>query len=157
MYKLIPPFLLSPTGIMGIAIGVLMLTNLITYNLWQGAADDFSNFKSSVETQTKLLRAEADRAKAESEKLSVEADAAWRIARDNKSRTIRVRPDNCGAGAMRTVSTPAAKPDAAPIEQESSSTVDVARCEEIANSAIVDAAQLIHLQQWIKDQHEVNR
>lgn len=146
------PFLISLA-----AAGFLLLTTILFYNLWQGSKDELNNFKSSVETQTKLLRAEAERAKAQSEKLSAEANANWLAARDVKPRVIRVRPDNCSTGAVRTIPATTAKPDAAPIEQESSSTVNVARCEEIANSAIVDAAQLIHLQQWIKDQHEVKR
>lgn len=46
---MIPPFLLSPTGIMGTLIVVLSASNLLFYNLWQGKADELAQYRANIQ------------------------------------------------------------------------------------------------------------
>ena len=155
---IIPPFLLSPTGIMATAIAVLCFTNFVTYKLWRSEVAEYAQFKTDVVTQSEILKAEAERAKAESGRISAEADAKWKDARSKPHRTITVRvPTDCNKASLRPVPFATGLANAGSTESAASTEVDVAQCETIANNAVVDAAQVLHIQSWIKQQHEVRK
>lgn len=158
----IPSFFLSPTGIMAAVIAALALTNFITYKLWRSEVAEYAQFRTDVETQSALLRAEAERDKAESERVSADAARGWIASveywKSRADRIVTVRlPASCGQGTLPIVSEPAARTEPAVEESRPSASVDVAECEARLNEAIKDAAQLEHLRRWVADQREVGK
>jgi hypothetical protein len=156
----LPPFFMSPTGIMTLVIAALLLSNFITYKLWRSEAAEYAQFRTDVETQSALLKAEAERAKAESERISADAAKAWAAVRANRRGTFIVRvPANCDSSGLRSVPAAAPGTDAPAVESGvgATRTVTAEQCQAIANNAIYDAAQVRHLQEWARKQHEVKR
>ena len=121
----------------------------------------YYDFKSAVEAEQAQLKADADAARVESERVARDSADGWGAAVDywrNHPRTVTVRvPATCDSTGLRSVPTAAPGLDAAAVEQGHSSEVDVAECEARLNNAVRDAAQLIHLQNWAVKQHEVKR
>ncbi len=157
----IPPFLLSPTGIMGALIVALSASNLLFYKLWQNKADEYANFRAEIVSQQQALRAEADRAKAESDRITAEVSDSWSRALDwanSHPPVVRVR-GACDPTGLRPIPAPSEGTAVTPVQQGFGTPRDVAveECEARINGAVFDAAQLMHLQSWVQRQHEVKR
>ena len=141
--------------LIAIALGAMAA---IFWSLYQGALDDYREFKISVEVQQENIRIANEHKLALSEARTAEADAGWKaaLALLGKRGPIRVRPDIC-PGTVPTVPVAAARVDEAAPELRSDPVVSITveQCEARVNAAVVDAAQVTWLQHWIKQQHEV--
>lgn len=104
----------------------------------------YYDFKSWVE-------AEQARAKAESDRVTSETAQGWAAAVDwhrRNPRIVRVR-DNC---EVQVPGAPTGTDEAA-----ASGTINSEQAETYLNQGILDAAQLLHLQDWIRKQQEVTK
>lgn len=149
----------SPSMLMGGAILALSITTFLFWNLYRSTANDFANYRAQVETINEQIRVDTERKLAELADLQQRTEQNWRIALDAlKSRPIRVR-NNCGSGALPTVPNAAGEIAGPPIElrPDSTGSITVEQCEQVANNAANDAAQVIHLQSWILQQHEATK
>jgi hypothetical protein len=145
----------SPTMIMAGVILALSISNVIFVNLYRSTADEYAQFKADVSAQQVALAREAERAKAESERVNADTVAGLRASlerlRAGAGRiTVRV-PTDCNPASLRPVSTAAEGLDAATTER----VVSAQQCEAIANNAVFDASQMMWLQDWVRKQHEV--
>jgi hypothetical protein len=153
-----PPLLLSPTGIMGMAIAVLLLTNFITYSLYKSEVAAYAQFKADVLTQQEQIRIENERKLAKLSDLNKQATEGWKSALDalGKRGPIRVQPTRC-PGVMPAISVAPRAADAATKEPAADRTVTVEACELIANNAVIDTVQLVMLQEWILKAREATK
>lgn len=155
-----PPYLYA-----GLAV-VLLATHGIAYHKgWQSGMETYYAFKSEVDAANARIAAENERARQEQERIADETRKGWLAAveywKRHGGRTVRVQPQPCVPGVPGVQAVPATGPDtdAPPAEQGLGSPVDVAveQCEARLNNAVLDAAQVIHLQHWIKLQYEASR
>lgn len=84
------------------------------------------------------------------------ADAlAWQRA---NPRVVRVRDEACGSGGgMSGLSTASAGLDVGTAHSGLGAYLTAAQCEERLNQAVLDAAQLMWLQEWIREQQRVSK
>lgn len=160
MIDLIP----LPYKIAGIALVMIICAVLGYMKGYENANDKYLAFKTDVAQQTAQLEADAEKARLESERVTADVSKAWAAALNHaraNPRIVRVRDTSCGASSLSSVSATGLKPDATSVEQEFGARADVAlsvaQCEEVANNAVMDAAALLHLQAWVKQQSEVQR
>jgi hypothetical protein len=121
---------------------------------------DYYTYKSSVEAAQAALKADAENARQESARVTADVSQSWSAALEYQRThpAVRVR-DNCSAGGLRPSAATGLKLDATTKESGLGSSVDVAveQCEQRLNDAALDAAMVMHLQHWIRQQHEVKR
>lgn len=142
----------SPTMLMGGAILALSITTFLFWNLYRSTANDYANYKATVEAVNEQIRVDTERKLAELAELQWRTEQNWRTALDAlKSRPIRVR-NNCSTGEVSPVSNPNGTNETS-IER----VISTGECEAVANNAVFDAAQVLHLQAWIQRQHEVTK
>lgn len=151
----LPAFFLSPTGIAASAAAIFLASAVIFYILWQGAKDDFMEYKANVLAEQKQLEADAAEARLLSERVIADVSESWSRALDysRRNRVVRVQ-SNCDPYSLRPVPSTGLKADATAIEYRPSTVLDASECEDRLNKAVVDAAQVIHLQAFIKGQHD---
>jgi hypothetical protein len=124
---------------------------------WSSGMEKYYAFKSDVETQQEAVRMENDRKLAAMAVVQRRTEDGWRTAIDELQRNrIRVQPVRC-PGVMPTIPAAVERPDAAPVESGLGSTISVTECEGRVNNAANDAAHVIWLQHWIKQQHEASK
>lgn len=133
----------------------------------QHESDRHADFRAAVETAQAHAEAAA-RLRAERER-QVHADTAagWSAAvlwHRAHSRIVRVQQPASGcdgevSGVPAAPSESAARPTEPRLdpEQHAALTVSVAECEQRLNNAVMDAAQVMHLANWIKQQHEASK
>lgn len=114
---------------------------------------EFAEYKARVESAQQVLQAETQRIRSQNEQTSKGAAAGFEAAtRAHSGGAGRIRVQQCPGGGAK-VPVPAAPTggagEAAP-EHRPDTVVDAARCEEIANRAVMDAAQVIHLQEFYR-------
>lgn len=119
--------------------------------------EQYYSFRAEVEAQQEALAEQAARAREESERINADTVVGWRAAADywrDHPRTITVRvPASCDPSGLRPIPTAAPGLDATTAQRE----IGPVECEAIANNAVLDAAQLMWLQDWVKQQHEVKQ
>jgi hypothetical protein len=145
----------SPTMIMAGVIIALSLSNVILFKLYRSEVNEYAQFKADVSAQQVALAREAERAKAESDRINADTVAGYRAALDRLRAgsgriTVRV-PAHCDPSGLRPVPTAAQGIDASAAERE----VSPEQCASIANNAVFDASQMMWLQDWVRRQHEV--
>lgn len=153
-----PTIFLSPTFWLGALIVALSLSNVLFYNLYQGATDDLANFKSSVEAQQEATRADNERKLAERDKINADTTSGWAsaVAYLREHPTVRVLPAHCDSRAGPAAPEAARRPDEAAAQQGFGSVeVSAAQCQERLINAAEDAMQLLWLQDWVMRQVEV--
>ena len=153
-------------------VGLAALTLIASFGLGylQGKEHglvQYYELRANVETQTAKLQADADQARADSERITADVSDAWSNALDyyrNNPRIVRLQPTTCSnqaslrpipstSGITPTATTQSGLDTAA----DAALTITIQQCEQIADNAVQDAAQLIHLQHWVQQQHEVQR
>ena len=147
----------SPMMLMAGVSLALGLSTFMFYRLYQGAVDDYANFKSTVEAHQEQIRIDNDRKLAAAAHVNATAQAGWKsaVAELDKHKRIRVQPVRC-PGAMPALSTAAVGLNVTSQELRSDTAVSITveQCETVANNASYDAAQVVHLQSWITNQVE---
>jgi hypothetical protein len=145
----------SPTMIMAGVIIALSLSNVILFKLYRSEVNEYAQFKVDVSAQQVALAREAERAKAESERINADTVAGLRASlerlRAGAGRIVVRVPTDCGTTGLRPVPTSTSGLDAATVERE----VSAQQCEAIANNAVFDASQMMWLQDWARKQSEV--
>lgn len=148
-------------------IGLAALTLIASFGLGyiQGKEHglvQYYELRANVETQTAKLQADADQARADSERITADVSTAWSNALDyhrDNPRIVRVQSpaSRCEAG-LRPDTPTAFKPDAAAAQSGLDPAINVAaeECEARLNNAVLDAAMVLHLQHWINEMHEVS-
>lgn len=143
----------NPYMIMGAAAVVVVAFGLGYWKGWSSGMENYYEFKSQVEAANEQIRIDTEKKLDELAELQRVTEANWRIALDTlRNRPIRVR-NNCGTGEMPSIPTPTGRPDEAPAQL----VISTGECETVANNAVFDAAQVLHLQAFIKQQHEVTK
>ena len=143
----------SPTMLMGGAILALSITTFLFWNLYRSTANEYATYKAEVEAINEQIRVDTERKLAELADLQQRTEQNWRVALDAlKSRPIRVRNDGC-KGEMPSISVTPTGTNEAPAQL----VISTGECEAVANNAVFDAAQVLHLQAFIRKQHEVTK
>lgn len=125
------------------------------------ANEKYLAFKADVQAQYAILEADAAKARLESEQVTADVSRSWASALDwyrKHPRIVRVRtPASCGATDLRPVPTSTGLTPPTGAESALGTTVDTAveQCEDLLNRAVMDAAQLTHLQEWVRKQSEI--
>ena len=136
----------------------LGLSTIMFYRLYQGAIDDYANFKSSVATQMEALRIENEAKLAAMGAVQRRTEDGWREALDalRKRGGIRVLPARC-PGVVPAVPITTERLNEAPTEPRPDTEISVAECEGRVNNAVQDATHVVWLQHWIQQQHDVTK
>lgn len=118
-------------------------------------------YKSQVEAQQALLAEEAKRREEEQIRIHRDTADAWASALDHARRsprlvTVRV-PADCSASFVPALPSAGLRPDGAAPQPGLGAVVDASECEARLNNAVIDAAQVIHLQNFIQLQHEASK
>ena len=151
----------SPTLIMAGVIIALSLSNVLFINLWQGAKDDFITYRAQVEAAQEHVRIENKRKLDALVVINDRLAAGWddALVALRAAPRIRVRqPDRC-PGTLPAVPSPSREPDAPAAEPPSGSPISLTAeaCEQVANDAVIDTANLVWLQEFVRQQHEVTQ
>lgn len=128
-----------------------------------GEAIRFKEYRVKIEATQQALLAENERIRRQYDKISANANAGFvqaEAAHAAGTGAIRVQQPACpGGGKVPTAAAAAREPEPAAGESRHRTaddatgtitglTVTPARCEVIANRAVLDAAQVLHLQGW---------
>lgn len=142
-----------------VVIAILVVSNAFFIERWRAANERYANFKSSVEMAQKQAEAEALRKEEEYRRVNQEVVAGWSAAVDwyrKHPRIVRVRVRDNRPAQVPAISAPAASDDEVATEPRfDTGGITAIECEERLNNAILDAAQVIWLQEWIRQQREV--
>jgi hypothetical protein len=120
-----------------------------------GEAIRFKEYRVKIEATQQALLAENERIRRQYDKISANANAGFvqaEAAHAAGAGRIRVRQCPGGGAKVPAAAHVAGEPGAASAERRLDSERDEAlsvsaeRCEEIANRAVMDAAQVLHLQ-----------
>lgn len=114
-------------------------------------AQEFSEYKTKVESAQQVLQAENERIRRQYDDVSKNAATGFEAAKSaHAAGAGRIRVQQCASGRpeVPAPATVTGEPGSTPTESGHSATINVARCEEIANRAVMDAAQVLHLQAW---------
>ena len=124
---------------------------------------EYYDYKAKITAQFEELEKEHEQRKLVSERITADVSHAWATSLDwykRNPRTVRVHADSCPTG-LRPLPAPTFGPVERPIEPGLGASADVAisveECEARVNNAVLDAAQVLHLVDWIKQQAEVGR
>lgn len=149
------------TTLSAIAVALLTLSNLFFFNLWIGAKDDLTTYRASVAQAQAQAESDAEVQRLEQQRVLADTANGWAAAVDywRKHPVVRVLPAaDCHLPQAGTVPATPAEPDARPPEYGLDPIVLTAeQCEARINNAILDAAQVKHLQSWIIQQHEASK
>jgi vacuolar-type H+-ATPase subunit H len=116
---------------------------------------EFAEYRAKVESAQQVLQAENERIRRKNDEISKDAAAGFEAATHAHSGGAgRIRVQQCPGGGAKVPAAAhvAGEPGAASAERRLDSERDEAlsvsaeRCEEIANRAVMDAAQVLHLQ-----------
>ncbi len=115
---------------------------------------EFAEYRAKVESAQQVIEAENNRLRRAYDQISKDAAAGYEAAIAAHSRgSGRIRVQQCPGGGAK-VPAPAATTGGAgeaATEHRPDTVVDAARCEEIANRAVMDAAQVLHLQKFYNE------
>lgn len=151
-----PAWFFSPTGIMAAIIVALSISNVVFIKLYGAANEQYANHRAAVVAAQKQAEADREHQRAEQERLMAVYGDAWAAARRP---VVRVLPARGCVPQAGPVSATAGQPDAPTAEQRLDSAIVVAadECQVRLENAVMDAAQVRWLEQWIKDQHEASK
>lgn len=147
-------FIATPFSIALAAIAVLVITNVITFKLYRSAEHELANFKAQVVAAQEQARIEAERKRAEAERLVAQVSQSWADALEYARahpRVVRVLQPASDCGTGQEAASTIQGTDEASATGQLGATIDAAKCEAIANMGIVDAAQVLHLQAYIRN------
>jgi len=122
--------------------------------------ETYHEYKAKVTAEFAALEKDHEDRKMESERITADVSHAWSASLDwykRNPRVVRVHADSCPAG-LRPLPLATTGADARPAEPGLGAYTDVALadCEARLNKAVHDAAQVLHLVDWIKQQHEAS-
>lgn len=151
----LPGFLLSPTGIMGVLIVALSVSNFLLYNFWQGAKRDFILYEAQVQAASATADAQ------NSEKLRMAEKTTGEVARiygDHiaalesgfNSRLERMRRERDGNRETMSRTAETTKGVNGGATGCGLDSAYIAACDRIEKDLVGDALQLMHLQVWVK-------
>ena len=144
--------LLSPTSIMAAVIIALSLSNILFYNLYSGAKDDYATVQATLTAERNQAKADAEAARAVSERITQDVSDSWSRALDHlRNHPVRVLPargcvSNSNAGTTYGLNAAA---QATPTDTR---TITAEECEAYLTDAIEDSTRLVWLQYWIREQ-----
>lgn len=158
-FRLLPHLTkLVPTGYLILAVvALLSVTHGVAY---VKGLERYYELKSKVDAAQKEAEADAERQRLATEQINRETAAGWAAAVDwhrRNPRLVRVLP---GAGCLSQAGAlPAAgqEPDAPTAQPGLGAVIDATACEERLNRAVLDAAQVMWLQDWIQQQHQASQ
>lgn len=141
----------SPSMIMAGAIVALFLSNVLFYNLWQGAKDDVKTVESTLLAERAQYKLDADQAKLDAERIThnLEAAHAAAIARLGNNRVVRVLPcpdsgvQNGNAGASGGLNPPISTTGLDTV------TITPAQCQKRLNDGLEDSVDYEWLAYWV--------
>ena len=145
----------SPLMLVGGVALAFGISTLLFWRLYNGAIDDLATYRAQVEAAQEQVRLENERKHQELMAVNVRLESGWSNALDElraRPALIRVRPNSC-PGAVPSVPTPTAVPnEAAPVD-----TISAEQCAAFLHDGIQDAAQVMWLQDWIKQAVEATK
>ena len=157
-------FIPTPYKLIGLAVAAVIVFAMGYLKGYENANDKYLAFKADVAAQTAILEANAEKARLESERVTADVSKAWSAALNHQRanpRIIRVRDTSGCTTGLRPLPNATGLVDATTEEQRfgpgGDVAISIAQCEQVANDAIVDAAHLLHLQEWVKQQSEIQR
>ena len=157
-------FIPTPYKLIGLAIGAAIIFALGYLKGHDSANEKHIAYKTEVAAQQAILEANAEKARVDTQRLAADTAAGWSAAvdywRNRSGRVVRVQPPaGCDQTGLRPLpsTTGLTPPTGSELELGAAVSVAVEQCEALLNKAVMDAAMLTHLQEWVKQQHEVQR
>ena len=133
---------------------VCAVSAVMFLNLYRSTNNEFAKFRTDVESQMEIVRIENEQRLAAMADVAHHATESWESARAALDARPRIRvSNNCSAGGLSANATAAPGLDAA----TQAGTIDSRQCETYLNAGVEDAAQLMHLQQFLLDKHEASK
>ena len=128
----------------------------------ESGLEKFYEYRTAVESQMEAVRVEnAERLAAMAETARQDAEGWAAARRDLAARPVRVRVqyNNCSTGGLSPTPVTPGKPDAETpqLRPDTEISLTVSECEDKVANAVVDAAQLVHLQHFLINQHEAGK
>ena len=163
--KLIRPnrgFILpSPLMLVGGVALAFGITTLMFWRLYSGTLSEYQTFRAGVEQAQEQNEIEYRRKLDRMAEEYARTQESWQsalavLAAKRSAAHIRVQPDS-DKGRVSAVSITAGKSDAATPELLADPSISVAECEVRVNNAVQDAAQVVHLQDFIVKQREASK
>lgn len=119
-------------------------------------------FKTQVAAASAKAEADAEALRAEQQRILADTARGWSAAVDwhrAHPRTVRVlSPAQCYLPQAGAVPATPAEPDARPVEHGSGAVeLTAEQCEARINAAVLDAAQVVWLRDFIHQQHEASK
>ena len=154
-------WLITPTGIMGALIVALSLSNVVFIKLYGSVHREYSKFQAEVVAAQEQAERDAEHLRAEQERVTRDVSVAWAdaLAYSREHPVVRVLPARCDSRQGTPLPATGLKPDVATAEPRLGRSISIAveDCEARLNNAAQDAAMLLELQNWIRQQHEVSK
>lgn len=149
----INPLLLNPWALAAMAASLAIYSFYLYNKGYNNGYQHYIEFRANVEAEQEQIRIDTERKLKQLADLQKRTEDNWRIALDSlRNRPIRVQPGRC-SGTLPAVSAATGAADAATAQL----IISTGECEAIANNAVIDAAQVIHLQHWINMQREASK
>jgi hypothetical protein len=115
--------------------------------------EKYHEYRAAVEQEMESVRVENEQKLSAMEQVARTAESGWMSARTAlANRPVRVR-DNCGSGGLSPNITASSGLNAT----TETLTISSDQCAAYLQDGISDAAQLVHLQRFILDQHEASK
>lgn len=144
--------------IIAIAIAVFSFLAGIKSGLWLGKNDlaECQQLRYEMEAKSNELAQKNTEQRLLSERITADVSQRWADAlawERAHPRVVRVRDETCGSGSgVSSIPASSAGLNAGTAHSGLSAYLTASQCEERLNQAVMDAAQLMWLQQWIKQQ-----
>ena len=158
----------DPTNPLGWQVKALIIVTALT--LFGGVCyvkgreaglEKYYDLKSQVAAAQKQAEDDAVRQRAAQERIDRDTADGWAAAVAywrGRPQLVRVLPAGSCVPQAGAVPTAAGKPDAPTAEPRPSAIYLTAdQCEFRVNNALLDAAQVMHLQNWIQQQHQASQ
>lgn len=151
----IPSFLLSPTGIMGVAIVMLSISNVVLFKLWKGAVNEYATYVAEVDAAQKRIADENARRIAEAEAATKDVSIAWdRAANDLRADYVsRLRTQERRCAALSGTAATARRTNAATADTGSGPAAPTpfeSACIKLEADCAHTTGQLIWLQDYTR-------
>lgn len=153
------PGLPNPYFLLAAGIAIAVSFGAGYWRGWSSGMEKYYEFEGRVKAENEQIRIDNERKLAAMGLVQRRTEDGWRTALAELQRNrIRVQPIRC-QGAVPGVPAPAGRPDeaAAELRPDPAISITVDQCEARVNAAANDAAQVVWIQQWIKDRHEASK
>lgn len=158
MFSFITRLIPAPYLLAGIAAVLAVTHGFAYFQGRQSGKETYYEFKAKVDAANMRLALQSEHRQREQERIDQTTRQGWVAAVDywRGHPVVRVQRPRCAGGVPGVSVTPREPDETAPQSGPGPlRDVTVEECEARLNDAVLDAAQVVHLQQFVLRQHEV--